>query len=50
MMQGWAEREVFGKIRYMNYNGAKRKFDVPEYVRRIEEMVKKVKKNHPGES
>ncbi|XP_064615560.1 deoxyribodipyrimidine photo-lyase-like [Liolophura sinensis] len=31
--QGWAERPVFGKIRYMNYNGCKRKFDVPEFVR-----------------
>lgn len=25
---GWKEREVFGKIRYMNYAGCKRKFDV----------------------
>ncbi|KAG8462286.1 hypothetical protein KFE25_012106 [Diacronema lutheri] len=30
---GWAERPVFGKIRYMNYNGCKRKFDVGAYVR-----------------
>lgn len=29
--QGWAEREVFGKIRYMNYNGCKRKFDVGHF-------------------
>ncbi|XP_053403351.1 deoxyribodipyrimidine photo-lyase-like [Mercenaria mercenaria] len=29
--QGWKEREVFGKIRYMNYNGCKRKFDVGKY-------------------
>jgi deoxyribodipyrimidine photo-lyase len=29
---GWKEREVFGKIRYMNYNGCKRKFDVAAYV------------------
>lgn len=27
-VQGWAERAVFGKIRYMNYAGCKRKFDV----------------------
>ncbi len=33
--QGWREREVFGKIRYMNYNGCKRKFDVDAYVQRI---------------
>lgn len=32
--QGWAERPVFGKIRYMNYNGCKRKFDVGEFVRK----------------
>ena len=29
---GWKEREVFGKVRYMNYNGCKRKFDVAAYV------------------
>ncbi|XP_028932146.1 deoxyribodipyrimidine photo-lyase-like [Ornithorhynchus anatinus] len=29
--QGWAEREVFGKIRYMNYAGCKRKFDVAQF-------------------
>lgn len=29
---GWAERAVFGKIRYMNYNGCKRKFDVGKYA------------------
>lgn len=32
--QGWAERAVFGKIRFMNYNGCKRKFDVAEFVRK----------------
>lgn len=30
--RAWTERNVFGKIRYMNYNGCKRKFDVPAYV------------------
>lgn len=30
--QGWAERPIFGKIRYMNYNGCKRKFNVPGFV------------------
>ncbi|KAI8514319.1 hypothetical protein Bbelb_086430 [Branchiostoma belcheri] len=30
--QGWAERPVFGKIRFMNYNGCKRKFDVAQFV------------------
>ena len=30
--RAWGERDVFGKIRYMNYNGCKRKFDVPAFV------------------
>jgi len=29
--QGWTERPVFGKIRYMNYAGCKRKFDIGRY-------------------
>jgi deoxyribodipyrimidine photo-lyase len=28
----WPEREIFGKIRYMNRNGARRKFDVKKYI------------------
>ncbi|XP_026577470.1 deoxyribodipyrimidine photo-lyase-like isoform X1 [Pseudonaja textilis] len=32
--QGWAERAVFGKIRYMNYAGCKRKFDVAKFERK----------------
>ncbi|XP_030898891.1 deoxyribodipyrimidine photo-lyase-like [Melopsittacus undulatus] len=31
---GWTERAVFGKIRYMNYAGCKRKFDVRQFERR----------------
>jgi deoxyribodipyrimidine photo-lyase len=30
----WKEREVFGTVRYMNYKGCKRKFDVAAYVER----------------
>jgi len=30
--QGWAERAVFGKIRYMNYAGCKRKFDINKFI------------------
>jgi deoxyribodipyrimidine photo-lyase len=30
--RAWSERPVYGKIRYMNRNGAKRKFDVEKYV------------------
>jgi deoxyribodipyrimidine photo-lyase len=29
---GWAERPIFGKIRYMNYEGCKRKFDIKQYA------------------
>ncbi len=32
--RAWTERPVFGKIRYMNYNGAKRKFDVDSYIKK----------------
>ncbi|MGB0872353.1 MAG: deoxyribodipyrimidine photo-lyase [Solirubrobacterales bacterium] len=31
----WQERAVYGKIRYMNANGARRKFDVDAYIRRV---------------
>jgi deoxyribodipyrimidine photo-lyase len=30
--RAWAERPVFGKIRYMNFNGCKRKFNVEGYI------------------
>ncbi|XP_063699154.1 deoxyribodipyrimidine photo-lyase-like [Culicoides brevitarsis] len=32
--QGWGERAVFGKIRYMNYQGCKRKFDIKAFISR----------------
>ncbi len=35
----WFEREVFGKVRYMNANGLKRKFDREGYVKRVDELV-----------
>lgn len=38
--QGWGERPIFGKIRYMNYNGCKRKFDVEAYIRHVRDKVK----------
>lgn len=38
--RAWKEREVFGKLRYMNKNGLERKFDMEEYVSRIERKVK----------
>ncbi|TNN54355.1 Deoxyribodipyrimidine photo-lyase [Liparis tanakae] len=32
--RGWGERDVFGKIRYMNYKGCLRKFDVAGFERK----------------
>lgn len=37
--QGWTERPIFGKIRYMNYAGCKRKFDVEKYCARVSALV-----------
>jgi len=34
----WFEREVFGKIRYMSYNGCKRKFDITAYIDRVNRL------------
>ncbi len=36
----WAERPIFGKVRYMNDKGLRRKFDINAYVRKIEELHK----------
>jgi len=33
--RAWFERPVFGKIRYMNYNGCKRKFNVESYIKQF---------------
>jgi len=33
--RAWAERRVFGKVRYMNAAGLRRKFDIEGYVRRV---------------
>lgn len=37
----WAERAVFGKIRFMSYDGCRRKFDVAAYIERISNMTSK---------
>jgi len=39
--RAWAERPVFGKIRFMNSAGLKRKFDADAYVRKIQSLEKK---------
>jgi len=38
--QGWGERAVFGKIRYMNYAGCKRKFDISAYCKYVDRAVR----------
>ena len=38
----WSERPIFGKIRYMNSNGLRRKFNIDDYVSK----VKKIKMVH----
>jgi deoxyribodipyrimidine photo-lyase len=35
----WQERPVFGKIRYMNENGCRRKFDVDAYIEKIKGLT-----------
>ena len=34
--RAWGKRAVFGKVRYMNAAGLRRKFDADEFVRRVE--------------
>jgi len=41
--RAWGERPVFGKVRYMNAAGLKRKFDVTAYIRRIENLARQMK-------
>ena len=41
---GWKERDIFGKIRYMNYDGCKRKFNIAGYQQKISRLVAAVKK------
>jgi deoxyribodipyrimidine photo-lyase len=38
--RAWGERPVFGKIRYMNAAGLKRKFDADAYVEKIKSLEK----------
>jgi len=34
----WKERAIFGKIRYMNDKGLKRKFDADKYIKKIQNL------------
>jgi len=40
--RAWSERKVFGKVRYMNAAGLKRKFDADKYVEKINRIAKEV--------
>ena len=33
--RAWVSRPIFGKLRYMNSNGLKRKFDIELYIERV---------------
>lgn len=41
--QGWKERAVFGKIRYMAYSGCEKKFKIPDYIARVNQLVDAVR-------
>ena len=34
--RAWFERPIFGKVRYMNFNGLKSKFSIDAYIARVE--------------
>jgi deoxyribodipyrimidine photo-lyase len=39
--RAWSERKVFGKIRYMNDAGLKRKFDMDAYLKKVSALERK---------
>jgi deoxyribodipyrimidine photo-lyase len=40
--RAWAERSIFGKTRYMAASGLERKCDIAAYVKKVEDLVRKV--------
>ena len=46
--RGWTERDVFGKVRYMNSNGLERKAKPKEYVKKVEKMIEEVEEMRGG--
>ena len=38
--RAWNERNVFGKVRYMSYNGCKSKFNIKSYIERVNSLEK----------
>lgn len=45
--QGWKERDIFGKIRFMSYAGCSKKFKIADYVKRVDKLVAAVR-SQPG--
>ncbi len=39
--RAWKERPIFGKVRYMNDNGLKRKYDMEKYVQMVKHLKEK---------
>ncbi len=37
--RAWKERKIFGKVRYMNKNGLKRKFDMEKYLKKVYKLT-----------
>ncbi len=38
--RAWKERPIFGKVRFMNESGLKRKFDMEKYIQKIKDLKK----------
>lgn len=41
--RGWTERLIFGKVRFMNFQGMKRKFDIKKYTQNCQKLIMKSK-------
>ncbi|TMW55947.1 hypothetical protein Poli38472_008595 [Pythium oligandrum] len=46
--QGWKERPIFGKVRYMNESGLKRKFRMDAYVNKVKKLQSGDKDSNAG--
>ena len=42
--RAWKERNIYGKIRYMNRKGCERKFDVDGYIKRINSLMTRLER------
>ncbi len=46
--RAWAEREVYGKVRYMSAGGLERKFDIDAYVEKVERLAESQAQEGPA--